>query len=74
MSDNMLTDYGFEWAAEGAATVTVTRTAILPEQQRVLEVNTRRHKVQLYITRTGLIRVFRDGQELKPRSLPETPR
>ena len=63
-----MTDYGFEWG-----NITVERLAELPQGHRVLRVKTPRQDIEIYVTKTGLIRVFgteyasgRHGEWMKP--------
>lgn len=57
--------YGFTWPLEGACSVVVERKAVLPELRRVIGIKTDRQSVDVYISRTGLIRVFMGAKELK---------
>lgn len=58
------TAYGFTWPLEGACDVVVERLAVM-EKQRVIGIRTGRRSIDIYISRTGLIRVFMGHKELK---------
>jgi len=58
-SSAILTPYGFEW---GAANV----LRCFEHEGRVcMKVDTPRASLEIYVTKTGLIRVWKDGKELK---------
>ena len=59
-----LTQFGFRWGV-----TEVTRLAELPEDRGIaMSVTTPRRKIEVYVTKTGLVRVFSPGgQEWKPR-------
>ena len=64
----MITQYGFDWPIvddSGASALSVTRIAVLPGSRRVLGVTTDTQSLDIYISRRGRIRVFKNGQELK---------
>lgn len=50
--------YGFEWGP-----ATIERTGILPNGSHILTVKTQRRQITVYITPTGLMRVFSASQE-----------
>jgi len=55
------TRFGFVWGP-----ATVERTSQLPDDRRIITVRTPRRLIEIYVTRTGLIRVFERGKgELK---------
>lgn len=60
-----MTDTGFVWQIEGAADVLVERTAELPQSRGIISIRTERCSLELYVTRTGLVRVFKNHRELK---------
>jgi hypothetical protein len=62
-----ITDYGFEWD-----NVEVIRTSELPDGHKVITIKTPRRSMDLYISRTGLIRVFTaPGDEWRPNGRKE---
>lgn len=67
LSPEQAAQFGFEWRADdvAAAPVQVTRLTELPAGRRVVGIATARAGIEVYVTRTGLIRVFRDGKELR---------
>lgn len=62
MSPGFDTDYGFVWGP-----VEVIRAMSLPIDRRVLTIETKYKKLNIYISATGRsVRVFSEGQEWKP--------
>ena len=60
MADEV-TRYGFVWGP-----MEVTRTATLPQSRgHVLTLKTPRKSLEIYVTPTGLVRVFDNHRELK---------
>ena len=59
-------NYGFTWSLANAVDVKVTRLAILPGDRRALEVAAGKRKLEIYITRTGRIRVWDYRGEWRP--------
>jgi len=66
--------FGFGWRAAnadgtgplaGAAPLQVTRMADLGRGRRVVALRTPRATLEIHCTRLGLLRVFRDGIELR---------
>ena len=54
------TAYGFSFGS-----AEVQRIASCPEKKWVvLEVKSSKHRVQLYVTKTGKVRIFKDGVEV----------
>jgi len=55
------TRYGFQWGS-----ATVKRIAYIAERTTVvIGIKTPRADIQVYVTRTGKVRVFRGNRELK---------
>lgn len=50
--------YGFTWSADSGEPVTVERTATLPGGRSVTTLKTPRRSIEVYASRTGLLRVF----------------
>lgn len=58
------TDFGFSWGPMQVTRIARVQLAAKREH-RIVGVKTKRSEVNLYVSRTGLIRVFREGKELK---------
>jgi hypothetical protein len=59
--------FGFEWREDdaGAAPLQVTRLTSLGSGRRVVGILTPRQEAEVYVTRSGLIRVWLNGRELR---------